>query len=267
MFDWLKMFDCRCSFLGGLFSGIGSIVGGSIQAQAQERINQQNIAMQKEFAQNGIQWKAKDAEKAGVHKLAALGAQTYQATPSSVAPDIGGAVANASKHFGQAIDDFIEDKSEERSLQLERMKLENDKLKKDLSSNTGQNLDNVLSPANTGSPKPLAIVGDISNQPKNDGYNAEQSLKVGYGLQLQKTLSNNEFLLTYDPESMQGQQVSEGYINQIAGWFDNDRDLNQGGLDKIKDLLVRKKAMTSKDKLDKIWTPFGWRIKIIRSKK
>lgn len=126
--------------IGGLFSGVGSIAGGLLNAGMQSTINERNYQMQKEFAQNGIQWKVADAEKAGVHKLAALGAQTYQATPSSVAPDIGGAVSNASKHFGQAIDDFIEDKSTERQLQLDNMRLQNMKLENEIKDSMGQGL-------------------------------------------------------------------------------------------------------------------------------
>lgn len=49
---------------------------GDAQAAAQ-------AAMQKEFAQNGIRWKVEDAVKAGLHPLAALGAQGASYTPVS----------------------------------------------------------------------------------------------------------------------------------------------------------------------------------------
>lgn len=42
------------------------------------------VAMQKEFAQNGISWKVQDAKNAGLHPLAALGAQGTSFSPVSV---------------------------------------------------------------------------------------------------------------------------------------------------------------------------------------
>lgn len=44
--------------------------------QAEKELQAQNIAHQKEFAQQGIRWKVADAQAAGLHPLAALGAQT-----------------------------------------------------------------------------------------------------------------------------------------------------------------------------------------------
>lgn len=45
----------------------------------------QNMIMQKEFAQNGIQWRVQDAEKAGIAPLAALGASTAGYSPVTAA--------------------------------------------------------------------------------------------------------------------------------------------------------------------------------------
>lgn len=112
-------------WLGDALGGLGSIIGSGINAGVQDKINKENMKMQKEFAQNGIQWRVQDAQKAGIHPAVALGAQTYQATPSSVAPDVGSGVAGAFKHFGSAIDSFIDDKEEERQLALESAKLDN----------------------------------------------------------------------------------------------------------------------------------------------
>ena len=58
---------------------------------AQKEANKRNYEMQKEFAQHGIQWKAADAKEAGLHPLAALGAQTSAASPSYAAGDPGAA--------------------------------------------------------------------------------------------------------------------------------------------------------------------------------
>jgi hypothetical protein len=49
-----------------------------------------NAALQREFAQNSLQWKAADAKAAGLHPLAALGASGYSASPVYVGHDFGG---------------------------------------------------------------------------------------------------------------------------------------------------------------------------------
>lgn len=67
------------------------IEAAKLNIAAQKEANAQNYAMQKEFAQHGIQWKAADARLAGLHPLAALGAQTTAASPSYAAGDPGAA--------------------------------------------------------------------------------------------------------------------------------------------------------------------------------
>lgn len=44
------------------------------------KANKQNLALQKDFANNSIQWKVADARKAGIHPLYALGASTNMPT-------------------------------------------------------------------------------------------------------------------------------------------------------------------------------------------
>lgn len=55
---------------------IASYFGSQADRNAANHAARQNYAQQKEFAQNGIQWKVEDAKKAGIHPLAALGAST-----------------------------------------------------------------------------------------------------------------------------------------------------------------------------------------------
>lgn len=73
--------------VGGLFGGVGSIVGAGMSGANAAAINKANYEHQKEFAQNGIRWKVADAKAAGLHPLAALGAQTSGYTPSAVVGD------------------------------------------------------------------------------------------------------------------------------------------------------------------------------------
>lgn len=88
---------------GGAISGIGSIVGGIVGANNAAKINAQNYAAQKEFAQNGIRWRVADAKAAGLHPLAALGASPASYSPASV---VGGdyGISDAAQALGQGID-------------------------------------------------------------------------------------------------------------------------------------------------------------------
>ena len=85
--------------IGALIGAGASLLGGLMNRQSQKDANEANMqnalrqeALQKEFAQSGIQWKVEDARKAGVHPLYALGANTISYSPSSV----GNAVADTS---------------------------------------------------------------------------------------------------------------------------------------------------------------------------
>lgn len=84
----------------GLKNFLGKLIGGSAQTHPAaimgqglkqtlenreiSKKQQEQVKLQKEFAQNGIQWKVRDAQAAGIHPLAALGAQTMSYTPSSI---------------------------------------------------------------------------------------------------------------------------------------------------------------------------------------
>lgn len=138
--------------IGSLISAGASIIGGLFGKKSnddareqQERQFQENIKLQKEFAQNGIQWKAADAKAAGIHPLYALGAGTPSFSPVSsnftadtsmpnalaaAGQDIGRAV-NATRSASQrnnAFNDAVQ------KLSLEKMGLENEVLRADLLS-------------------------------------------------------------------------------------------------------------------------------------
>lgn len=97
----------------------GNLIGGVLQRDANrqanyedrvqsDRINAENIALQKEFAKNGVRWKVEDAIAAGISPLAALGAQTSSFSPISVGtsstPDpMGSYVAQMGQDVSRAI--------------------------------------------------------------------------------------------------------------------------------------------------------------------
>lgn len=97
--------------IGGALGAVGSLVGSrNAAAQAQSQMD-----MQREFAQNGIRWKVADAKAAGIHPLAALGAQTFSYNPV-ITGDTG--VGEALAKMGQGVSRAVEAKQlqEERAL-------------------------------------------------------------------------------------------------------------------------------------------------------
>lgn len=88
---------------GAILGAAASIGSTLLGARSDAKANAQNIAAQKQFAKQGIQWKVADAKKAGVHPLFALGAQTHSFAPSSVGSDYSGLGA-AGQQLGGAID-------------------------------------------------------------------------------------------------------------------------------------------------------------------
>lgn len=97
------------AFLGGAAIGAAAgLIGGRASDRSNTRIANQNIAYQKEFAQQGIQWRTEDAQAAGVHPLYAMGANTTsfqnnQPTGSRA----GDALAMSGRQFTRANLDLI----------------------------------------------------------------------------------------------------------------------------------------------------------------
>lgn len=86
------------------------LIGGLLGRQSAKEANEanarnaaNNIALQREFAQNAIQWKVQDAEKAGLHPLAALGANTMSFSPVSVGATGADPLGDSLRSMGQDI--------------------------------------------------------------------------------------------------------------------------------------------------------------------
>lgn len=90
------------SIVGDIAGAAGSVVGGLLGNAASAQASQQNYEAQKEFAQNGIRWRVADAKAAGLHPLAALGAQTASYTPSAFVGDTSW-MGDAAQALGQGI--------------------------------------------------------------------------------------------------------------------------------------------------------------------
>lgn len=109
------------SFGGSLLGAGSSLVGGMINATTSKSIAREQMAMQREFAQNGIQWRVEDAKKAGLHPLYAIGASGASYMPvSQDSSAMGNAVADAGAYLGKAIDGSV-DKATRRALEQENL--------------------------------------------------------------------------------------------------------------------------------------------------
>lgn len=106
-----------------------NIIGGILGGQERDKDRQ----LSKEFAQQGIRWKVEDAKAAGLHPLAALGAQTSSFSPVSVGtPSLGEGVAGAGQDISRAINSTRDSTARVdaysktiQDLNIQRMGLEN----------------------------------------------------------------------------------------------------------------------------------------------
>lgn len=119
----------------GIASAIGSVAGGALgllgnsasnamSASLTREMWQKNYDAQKEFAQNGIRWKVSDAQAAGLHPLAALGASTSFSPTASVG-NINGSDFSFLERAGAGIGRAIQSKmtTQERIVQQEKQDL------------------------------------------------------------------------------------------------------------------------------------------------
>lgn len=123
--------------LGALIGAGASLLGGILGNKSQEEANEKNAAMQREFAQNSIQWKAADAKKAGIHPLYGIGAQTITPQASYVGDtSLPNALAQTGQNIGSSIDatrtapqKLTAYAQAAQTLELERASLQNDLLR------------------------------------------------------------------------------------------------------------------------------------------
>lgn len=128
--------------IGTLLGGGADIIGGIAGMNQQDRANQaqidmayKQIEMAKEFAQNGIRWRVADAEAAGLHPLAALGASgaSYSGSAIPLASGSANAPWEGVSRMGQNISRSVMATASpvERAravLELQKMTLENEAL-------------------------------------------------------------------------------------------------------------------------------------------
>lgn len=122
--------------LGPLIQAGANILGGIFGSNSAKKQQQAQLELQEDFAKKGIQWRVKDAQKAGIHPLYALGAQTSQFSPIAISGnDFGAGIAAAGQDIGRAIDATRTAGSQAGAIQktmqdltVQRMGLENELL-------------------------------------------------------------------------------------------------------------------------------------------
>lgn len=138
--------------MGDIISGLGNVAAGFLGRSASKEATaatremaEKNIAMQKEFAQNGIQWKVADAKAAGIHPVYAMGGSGASFSPVSATftPDtsMANAMSRAGQDIGRAVNatqnaatrtDAVTQAA--TAIQLEGAKLDNDIKRAELAS-------------------------------------------------------------------------------------------------------------------------------------
>lgn len=135
-----------------LISGGLKLLGGHLDNQAAEERNRQILAdkeqdraLQREFAQSGIQWRAADAAKAGINPHFAIGGGGATYTPSAISLGSGASMSETLGSMGQDVSRAINAtrtqndrenafKTSMEALTLEKAGLENDVLRAQLAS-------------------------------------------------------------------------------------------------------------------------------------
>lgn len=155
--------------IGAIISAGANIAGGLLGSKEKRK----DRALQKEFAQNAIQWKVEDAAKAGVSPLYALGANTVSYSPVSTgSTDLGSGLAAAGQDVSRAAasvsDDAAKSKAYASSVQaltLQRMGLENQLLSSQIAK--------INQPGTPPSAPPLAARYLIDGQPSSGGLSVD----------------------------------------------------------------------------------------------
>lgn len=119
---------------GSLISAGASLLGGYLSNRSADDRHDENVQLQREFAQNGISWKVADAKRAGIHPLYALGNNGIAFQPThAFGDDMASGLASAGQDIGRAIDSTrnSDDRVAARmdALAVERGELENELLR------------------------------------------------------------------------------------------------------------------------------------------
>lgn len=103
-----------------LIGGGATLIGGAIANRSARRQAEQNEALQREFAQQGIRWKVQDARAAGLHPLYAIGASGAAYSPTTYNDSMGPAIAQAGEYGARAIQGQVQRNDRKQAAHLDR---------------------------------------------------------------------------------------------------------------------------------------------------
>ena len=125
-----------------------AIAGGLLSDRNARKQQAQEQALQREFAQNSIQWKTKDAKAAGLHPLYALGSGATPYSPTTYSSSMGPALASAGQSVANAyirrdaqkntdrqFNKSVSDSNFMRKMAQDQMILEQQKLRSEINYN------------------------------------------------------------------------------------------------------------------------------------
>lgn len=144
--------------LGSLVSAGAGLIGGFLNSNSTKKANEQNaalarenIAQQREFAQQGLTWKIDDAFRNAdrVHPIYSMGSTgpTFSPVSANFAADtgVGSAIASAGQDIGRAVNATATGKQRtdaftvaSQKLAIEKGTLENELLRTELASKNGR---------------------------------------------------------------------------------------------------------------------------------
>lgn len=123
------------AWLAPAISAGASLLGGFLGRESQEEQRAKNEALQREFAQNSVQWRVADAKKAGIHPLYAMGAPTMSPAVGVQADPLAASLSSMGQDVGRAMtalnspaEKFSVTQSALQELQLHNMTLRNEYL-------------------------------------------------------------------------------------------------------------------------------------------
>lgn len=124
----MALFD---GLFGSLISAGANLLGGSMQTSNAANVAAQNIALQTQFAKQGLQWRAADATAAqnqtGINRLTLLGAPSASFSNIAGNTDAGQGVQRAGQDLGRAANALLAKQSRAEILneQLLQAKIDN----------------------------------------------------------------------------------------------------------------------------------------------
>lgn len=162
-----------------------SLLGGIFGQSSAKKNAELEYERQKEFAQNSIQWKTKDAAKAGIHPIYALGNAPSSYSPTLVGDNgLGASLSDAGQHIGRAVAAGSSNEQRQtafdtavQALTVKKMGLENDLLASQIRTINQPSLGPGL-PVN-GNDDPIVIGGkEIA---RNPSFSDAQVIQNRYG--------------------------------------------------------------------------------------